>query len=189
MSRMLSHRSMPLHTEEKMSRSELGFGSGCGVSLQHPLAFAGTFWHRVIVNQETTKRVAADLGFDHSVCSGVVRILKKVGRVPSAERLAVICQLDYGLNDADIGEIFGKDADWSAFVRRYADLLREREPIPAQLEWLDEGLQPSDPPPEELYRRALEVRVTHGRTRQLSSGIRAYSWRSRNASFVQVGVD
>jgi len=102
----------------------------------------------------------------------------------------VICQLDPGYDDADIAEVFGQTAEWSAAVRRDADELRGAEWIPAQLEWLDDGLRPSDPPPAELYKRAKEARIVRGRNfSEPRSGIRAYAWRPRGSSFVQIGID
>lgn len=173
-----------------MNIAKLVSGLGCGVELHHPLAYTGQLWHRVIVNQETVQRVARDLGFDPNVCRGIVRLLKKVGRVPSKARLAVICQLDPGYDDADVGEVFGESAEWSASVRRDADAIREAEPIPAQLEWYDDGLRPSDPTPAEIYKRALEVRLVKGMDpRHAQPGIRAYAWRPRGSSFFQIGID
>jgi len=176
---------MHTHTEEQMKR--LAFGNDCGVGLHHPLAFAGQLWHRVIVNKETIQRVARDLGFEANVCRGVLRLLRKAGRVPSKERLAVICQLDHGYDDADVGEVFGESAEWSASVRCHAAMIREAEPIPAQFEWFDDGLRPSDPTPEEIYTRAREVRVMTGMGRaDTGPGIRSYAWRSRATSFIPI---
>jgi hypothetical protein len=179
---------MHTHTEKQMKR--LAFGNDCGVGLHHPLAYAGQLWHRVLINQETVLRVARDLGFEANVCRGVLRLLKKAGRVPSKERLAVICQLDPGYDDADVGEVFGETAEWSASVRRHAAMIREAEPIPEKFEWFDDGLRPSDPTPEEIYARAKEVRVITGMGRSdTGPGIRAFTWRGRSASFLQVSPD
>lgn len=168
----------------------LAFGNGCGGGLHHPLAYAGQLWHRVIINQETVLRVARDLGFEANVCRGVIRLLKKAGRVPSRERLAVICQLDHGYDDADVGEVFGEDAEWSASVRRHAAMIREAEPIPEKYEWFDDGLRPSDPTPEEIYTRAREVRVITGLGRtDAVPGIRSYAWRSRATSFIPISPE
>lgn len=187
MSRMRSHRSMPTHTEEMMLRRNLGSGGGCGVSLRHPLAFAGTLFHRVVINRETPKRVANDLGLDHGVCAGVVRMLKAVKRVPSQERRAVICQLDRGWDDEDVGEVFDQPAEWSAWVRANTDAIRQREHIPMHLEWVDPDLRPMDPSPAEILRRALEVRTVTacGRGDRLP-GIRNLRWDNHASSFFPV---
>jgi hypothetical protein len=142
-----------------------------------------------VINKEQVSRVARKLGLEPVTCRGVVRMLRAVGGVPSRERLAVICQLDPGYDNTDVGEVFGESAEWSANVRRHTALIREAEPIPARLEWYDEGLKPFDPTPDEILQRALEVRSNRGRGRKTSAGIRAYSWRGRVSSFIQIGVD
>ena len=169
--------------------AKLASGNDCGLGSTHPLAFAGQLWHRVIVNHEQLSRVCQVLGLDPGPCRGVVRLLKAVGRVPSRERLAVICQLDPGYDDSDVAEVFAESEEWSASVRRNSALLREAEPIATQLEWYDEGLKPFDPTPDEILQRALEIRSNKGMERIPSSGIRAFRWRPRAASFVQICVD
>jgi hypothetical protein len=180
---------MPIHTEVLMLFAKLVSGNDCGLGSVHPLAFAGQLYHRVIVNQEQTTRVARQLGLDPEVCRGVVRLLKACGKFPSCERLAVICQLDQGLDDTDVGEVFGRTAEWSADVRRRTAAIREAEPIEARLEWYDEGLKPFDPTPAEILQRALEVRSNRGMDRKPTPGIKAFAWRPRAASFIQIRVD
>ena len=189
MSRMRSPRSMLIHTEVRMNIARLVSGNECGLGSVHPLAFAGQLWHRVIINHEQVARVAKQLGLCPEVCRGVLRMMKAVGRVTSRERLAVICQLDPGYNDADVGEVFGESAEWSASVRRHAALIREAEPMEASLEWYDDGLKPFDPTPEEILQRALEARSNRGMERITSPGIRAFRWRPRAASFVSIRID
>lgn len=106
--------------------------------------------------------------------------------MPTSERLALIAQKDPGLDDNDIGQMFGRTQEWSAAVRRNADAIRAAEYIPAWREWIDPGLQPRDPSPEEIAERARKVReastgATWGGPR---SGIRQYAWRAN--AFVQV---
>jgi len=189
MSRMRSHRSMLSRKEVRMNIVKLISGGDCGLGSTHPLAFAGQLWHRVIVNHEQVARVAKQLGLCPEVCRGVVRMMKAVGRVPSRERLAVICQLDPGYNDADVGEVFGESAEWSASVRRHTALIREAEPMEASLEWYDDGLKPFDPTPTEILQRALEVRGNRGMERITSPGIRAFAGRPRATSFVPIRID
>jgi hypothetical protein len=153
------------------------------------LAFAGQLYHRVILNQEQVARVARQLGLSPEVCRGVVRLLKAYGKVPSRERLAVICQLDPGYDDADVGEVFGESAEWSADVRRRTASIRKAELIEDRLEWYDEGLKPFDPSPAEILQRALAERSNRGLERKPSPGIRAFAWRPRGASFIQIRVD
>ena len=169
--------------------AKLAFGNACGLGSVHPLAFTGQLWHRVIVNKEHVSRVARQLGLCPEVCRGVVRILKACGKVPSRERLAVICQLDQGFDDTDVGEVFGESAEWSADVRRRAAEIRKAEPIEAKLEWYYEGLKPFDPTPAEILQRALEVRRERGMARTPTPGIKAFAWRPRAASFIQIRVE
>jgi transposase-like protein len=169
--------------------AKLVSGSDCGLGSTHPLAFAGQLYHRVILNQEQVSRVARQLGLCPEVCRGIVRLLKAHGKVPSRERLAVICQLDQGYDDSDVGEVFGMSAEWSASVRLHAAEIREAEQIEARLEWYDEGLKPFDPSPAEILQRALEVRSNRGMERKPTPGIRSFAWRPRGASFIQIRVD
>ena len=189
MFRTPSPRMALIHKEVRMNIAKLVSGGDCGLGSVHPLAFAGQLWHRVIVNKEQVARVARQLGLCPEPCSGVVRLMKAAGRVPSRERLAVICQLDPGYDDRDVGEVFGESAEWSASVRRNAALIREVEPIPTALEWYDGGLKPFDPTPEEILQRALEARSNRGMARIVSPGIRAFRWRPRAASFIPIRVD
>jgi len=190
MFRMRSHRTMLFHTEVRMQFAKLVSGNDCGLGSTHPLAFAGQLWHRVVINQEQLARVAKQLGLCPEVCRGLVRMMKAVGRVPSRERLAVICQLDPGYDDSDVGEVFGESAEWSASVRRHTALIREAEPMEASLEWYDDGLKPFDPTPDEIRKRALEVRLVKGMDRRdAQPGIRAYAWRPRGASFLPIGIE
>jgi len=165
--------------------NRLASGSDCGIELRHPLAHAATLYRRCVINKEPAGSVAEAMGFDPNTCRGVVRILRKVNRIPSPERLAVIAQRDYGHLDCDIAEMFGRSTEWSADVRSRADEIREKEHIPMQMEWLCDGLQPSDPPLGELYDRAKEVRVRS--ERRTPAVIISYAWRSTGA-FIQIGT-
>jgi hypothetical protein len=66
---------------------------------------------------------------------------------------------DWGLEDADIAEIFSRSKRWAKAVRDNADEIKANEPIPERLEFLECGLQPGDVSPEELYKRAAELRA------------------------------
>jgi hypothetical protein len=169
--------------------AKLVSGNDCGLGSTHPLAFVGQLYHRVILNQEQVSRVARQLDLCPEVCRGIVRLLKSHGKVPSRERLAVICQLDQGYDDSDVGEVFGMSAEWSASVRLHTAEIRKAEPIEDRLEWYDEGLKPFDPSPTEILQRALEVRSNRGMERKPTPGIRAFAWRPRGASFIQIRVD
>lgn len=162
-------------------------GRRCGIRLRHALAFARELQRRVIVNRESCKTVAKSLGISQHQTQGAVRLLRSLPYAPSPERLALVVMRDHGMEDEDIAEIFGRSVAWSRIVRRQADEIRAAEPIQYRLEFLDDGLQPGDPSPDELYRRASAARAARvagpGRRIDLEPahgglGIRAYAWRS-----------
>jgi hypothetical protein len=166
----------------------LGFAD-CSVGLRHALGFADELRRRCLVNRETAKSVAKSLGLDQEQTHGVVRLLRNVGQV-SPERLAVVAMRDWGLTDEDIAEIFGRSERWARVVRSQQDEIRADEPIPEHLEFLDAGLQQGDPCPEEIRRRAAELRVHPLGNRNDRPGgpaLRCYQW-SRHA-FVSVSPD
>lgn len=136
----------------------MDFGSVFCGRLRHALAFAGQIRQRCVINGEAAKRVAKDLGLDPAQTEGAVRLLKKLQSPPSPERLALVAMLDHGLDDADIAEMFDRPVRWAELVRERGDEIREAEPIPEHLEYLDEGLRPYDPTPSEILSRAKELR-------------------------------
>ena len=161
----------------------MGFGSECGIVLRHALAHADLLWFRCILGKEPVIAVSRPLGLDPGQAEGVVRLLRSVPKVPSPERLALVAMKDWGLDDEDIGEMWGRSTRWAAAVRAQAEALREEEQIWPHLEYLDEGLQPTDPCPEELWRRAAELRSqrTSSRSSQAHAQgrMRTYSWIGR----------
>jgi hypothetical protein len=169
-----------------MSASRRVFLKVSGGALRHALAYAVTLKRRCVINREPSARAASRLGLDVRETLGVVRLLSAVNFTPTVERLALIAQRDPGLDDEDIGEIFGRTAEWSAEVRERADELRRREQIPEELEWLTEDLQPGDLSPEAIAERAAEVREKRrsGYWQRGEPGIRTYRWSSKRASFV-----
>ena len=138
-----------------------------------------------VVNRTPAFAAANKLGFGKGQTRGVVALLRSYGRCPSPERLALIAMKDPGLDDADIAEMFGRSERWASVVRSQAEEIRAAEYISPEREYLDDGLQPGDPMPDELWRRAAEVRATRiagpGRRTDLAapgmSGPRAYQWR------------
>lgn len=132
-------------------------GHGCVGGLRHALGMAQDLHRMCVVNRETPSRVAERIGLDPSQVVGVVRLLRGCESIPSDERLAVVAMLDHGLDDEDIGEIFGRSPRWSAAVRSQADEIRREEYIPSHLEWLDDGLQPDYPTPQEIASAVLEL--------------------------------
>jgi hypothetical protein len=137
---------------------------------------------RCVTNRETPSRVAEKIGLEPSQVVGVVKILRACRSIPSDERLAVVAMLDPGLDDEDIGEIFGRSTRWASVVRSQADEIRQEEYIPSQLEWLDDGLQPDYPSPAEIAVAVLDLHAS-GRfagVRMPRVEVAALSW-SRHA--------
>jgi hypothetical protein len=169
----------------------------CGIVLKHALAHAEDLRRCVLVNREGAKVVAKRMGLPVPQVAGAVRLLRHLDYHPSDERLALIAMNDFGLEDQDIAEMWSRPVEWATTVRRNADALREAEPIPRHMEYLDEGLQPDDPCPEELWRMAAELRskrdsswrqADRGRSPQAQArgGMRCYSWMPRHDTYVSV---
>lgn len=167
-------------------------GDGSGIRLRHACALAGELQRRVITNRETIKAVARSLGVSQEQCVGVVRILRRHG-MRSPERLALVAMRDWGLDDADIAEMFGRSARWAALIRERADEIRSAEPIDPELEYLDCGLCPGDPSPEEILRLAAELRQSPEFKGHLVGARRVpwvtpnYSWTNQHA-FISLGA-
>ena len=166
---------------------------GCGIELRHSLAYAQTLWDRCVIRRQPALKLARELGLNTEQVQGAVRLLREVNRVPSPERLALVVMRDWGLDDADIGEIFGRSTRWATVVRAMADEIRAEEPIPEDCEYLECGLQADDVPPEELYKRVAELReagvikgVMVGSPR-VSVAMHQYSWWN-NYAFVSLGT-
>jgi hypothetical protein len=114
----------------------------------------------VIAGGLPCKRAAQYLGLDKEQVEGAVRLLRHCESLPSPERLALVVQRDPGLDDNDIAEMFGRSAKWSRMVRLHAKELMESEPIPERLEYLDDGLQPGYPTPEQVWAEAARIRTS-----------------------------
>lgn len=176
----------------------MGSGNDSGFVLRHALGEADELWRRCVVNRETAKRAAKAMGLPYGQVKGSVRLLKKFGTLPSRERLATVVMRDYGLDDNDIAEMFGKSPRWAAQVRANIEELRELEPVDSAYEFIDDGLRPEDPCPEEIRRRAEAIRANRpsnygefdssDRSRKALSqpGLRQYIWNGRNAAFISI---
>jgi hypothetical protein len=175
----------------------MGFGSDCGIVLRHALAHGDELWRMGVVNKMSGPQVAQAMGLPKLQVMGVLRLLRNVGYVPSPERMAVCAMNDFGWDDADVAEAFSRPVEWATEVRARKAELRELEPIPLELEYVDEGLQPDDPCPEELYRRAAALRANRGKgwtmstigrekVAQTQGGMRHFAWNGRHASFISV---
>lgn len=135
----------------------LGFCGGSFGGLRHALAFAADLHRMCIVNQEPAYAAARKLDLDEEQTAGVVRLLR-VHPTLSPERAALAVMLDPGLDDEDIAEIFGRSVRWARVVREQAEEIRAEEPIEPHLEYVESGLQPGDPMPDEIYAIAAELR-------------------------------
>ena len=167
-------------------------GGGCGIRLRHACAHAAEVYRRVIINKETIARVACSLDLERKQTEGVFRIVRHCGGAPSPERMAAIAMKDWGLEDADIAEMFGRSERWASVVRSRSEELRAEEPIPEHLEYLDVGLCPGDPSPDELQTRVAELRgtgVIKGLTPTRRPGLRAYIWNGASHAFFPIGIE
>lgn len=164
-----------------------------GVVLRHALAHADELRRMCIVNGQPARTAARALGLDPEQTRGAVRLLRKLKYEPSKERLALVVMRDWGLDDEDIAEIFSKPKVWAEAVRFNADKIKAKERIPERLEFLDAGLQSDDVSPEELYKRAAELRaagVIEGRMvgpRSVPVAMRTYLFWNDYA-FIPVGA-
>jgi len=113
-----------------------------GVMSRSVFAHAATLHRRCVINNEPTTTVAPKMRLELEEVQGMVRLLKAAKRIPTPERLAVVAQLDPGLDDSDVADIFGQTPEWSAWVRQNADAIRASHPLPPAVEWLTEDLQP-----------------------------------------------
>lgn len=164
-----------------------GLGTLCGTAL----VFAGQIHHRVLVNRESETRIANDLGISRITIRSILRILKYVGGVPSAERLALIAMRIPDATDEDIGEWFGHGHVWAARVRANAEAIREREQIPKVMEVIAGEADDDMPSVQEREAIAAEIR-RKGLAAQKEEEpprvtVAQYAWSSKHGSFVSVG--
>lgn len=146
-------------------------GSDCDWDLRHSLAFAPILYRECLINRVSIRRVAARFHLDPEEATGVWRLLRAVGHVPSPERLALIAMRDPGLECSDVDEMFGKPSGWAESLAGIADQLRQDEPIPEECEWLCEDLTPDMPCPDEIDRITIEIRTEWPRT-HFRNGVR-----------------
>lgn len=169
----------------------VGFG-GCGMRLRHALAHAADLRRICLINDLPADHAARTLNLRVGQTRGAVRLLRALPYLPSPERLALVVMRDWGMEDEDIAEMFDRSVSWAACVRASADRLRREQYIPEDMEYLDSGLQPGDPSPQELYARVAELRalgvikgVMVGR-RRVPASIPQYSW-TNDYAFLSIG--
>jgi len=163
-------------------------GNGCGIRLRHSLAFGPVLWRRCRINQESADRVARDLGLDVGQVRGSVRLLKTTDILPSPERLALVVMRDPGLDDSDIAEMFGRSKRWALLVRAQADEIRQEEPLPEKVEWIDDGMQPDYPTPGEILDLVSDLHAS-GKFRGTGTPWSVPSLQWRNNAFVRVSTE
>lgn len=159
------------------------------VRVRHVLGYADEIARRCNVNGELPADVARKLGFDRMAVLGLAKLLR-AGKW-SPERLACVAMMDPCLDDHDIGEIFNRSERWARVVRSQAEEIRADEPMPRDLEWFDPGFQPDDPLPDEILRRAMELRgrsLVPGMRDSYRAGIRCYSRSENSGAFLPIGV-
>lgn len=125
-------------------------------------AFAEEIRRRVLINRCDPEEVAASLGCDHQQVSGVLSVIRHLDRLPTIPRRMTCVMRDWGVTDQDIAQMFSADMSVVRCVRRNADDIRSREPIPLQLELASMAMHIDDPSPEEIARRSEEVRRNRG---------------------------
>jgi hypothetical protein len=172
-----------------MNRRRSDGGDDVRAGYGSPLAFAGTLWHRIVINKESSWRVARDLGFQNNSVLGVVRLLKACGYVPSAERLAVAAMIVPDVTDEDIAEWWGRDVAWARDVRERTDYWRLAEPFYADLEYIDDGYQKGDPSPDEIARRCKELPPRNAGQPPRQVEVSHYQWNGKRGAFIHLSAD
>lgn len=160
--------------------------------LDHCLGFVRELHRRCVVNGEGVWHVAEQCEQSTAAFNNIVFMLRTIGRLPSDERLACIAMQDPGLDDEDIGDIFGRTTRWARAVRAARDDIEVADFIPAQLTWFAGHITRCDPTPEEIRERcaaalalrpSLPLRPAHRRGGEVG-GIRTYLPRSSRGSLV-----
>lgn len=117
----------------------------------------GHVWQRVCEGQ-TTKRISRELGVGYVCVRRLIGIFNHLGMPPSQARLAV-CVLNHpDITEEQVADLFGRNVRWVQNVKLNRERLREDEPFPMNLEFLDEGLEPTDPTPYEIEQVTTMIR-------------------------------
>lgn len=122
-----------------------GSWDGCFPVVPHVNAI-----HQMYLEGMPAWRISRETGLHHGSVTRLISIFKRLGHAPSQERLCV-CVLNHpDIDDSQIADLFGRNERWVADVRRRKWSIRAREEFPLHWEYIDEGLAPADPSPEEI---------------------------------------
>lgn len=135
-----------------------------GNGLRHALAYADDLHRWCVKGSMGTWDAAERLGLDYYQTVGVLSLTRYRWPLP-VERLATVLMLDWGMDDADVAEVFGRSERWASLVREQQDEIRALFPIPLAVEQRAAEIHSDDVPPDELWERAKSLRqrgLTHG---------------------------
>ena len=122
-------------------------GSDTGFYAVVPLA--GLIWQRVCAGRKSYQ-IASEFDVPHRCVRRLIGIFNRLGKPPSQARLAV-CVLNHPyVTEEQVADLFGRNVRWVQQVKLDRERLRLAEPFPLALEYLDEGLEPTDPTPYEI---------------------------------------
>lgn len=128
-----------------------------GVGYYEVVPLVGLVWERVCAGQ-TTKRISRELGVGYVCVRRLIGIFNRLGKPPSQARLAV-CVLNHPyVTEEEVADLFGRNVRWVQNVKLNRERLRAEEPFPLSLEYLDEGLEPTDPTPFEIEQVTTMIR-------------------------------
>lgn len=103
--------------------------------------------------------MASDLGVPLRIVGRVNSICRRLGKAPSQARLCV-CALNHpDITDDEVAELFGRSVRWVEDIRARRQEIRDAEPFPDYLEYLDDGYQMEDPTPWEIKARCDELKA------------------------------
>ena len=155
-----------------------GFGRVFDTGYRSVFADAAEVWRRVVINNESLRKVAQDLRYPRSTVASLARWLKAMGEVPPKSRLAVAAMLVPDATDEDVACAFRMPLDWARSCRRHKHQIRDAWPVPKDCEYVE--LDPDDPTPEQIREMCSRIpRVACGATAVRAPGIRAYRFDHR----------
>jgi len=133
--------------------------------------------------------IARTLGLDPHHVRGAIYLLSRCRPIPSPERLALVAMRDQGLDDEDIAEMWGRTVGWARTVRKYADQIREQEPIKQYLEEMRGWHDPTDPSPHQIWQVECKAFLEAKPREKVGEGVFAMQvlYDGRNETFIPIG--